>query len=121
MSILFCEHCRQDRQVYYGIVIVSSGAKAVRARCLSCGNPPTRNDPSYAQKNFKIDELPIISTDNFDKSYPCVVCGKLGTEWHHFAPRHLFDNADDWPAASLCLEHHHEWHNKLTPKMGGRK
>ena len=121
MEFLYCEHCKEDRLVTYGVVIISSGAKAVRARCQVCGKPPTKNDPSYAQKDRKVTELSVFSAELFEKSEPCSVCGQLGTEWHHFAPRHLFEDADRWPTAYLCRAHHREWHDKLTPKMGGKK
>ena len=33
---------------------------------------------------------------------PCHKCGSYaGTELHHWAPRHLFDDADDWPQSFL--------------------
>lgn len=56
---------------------------------------------------------------------PCAVCGKLGTEWHHWAPRALKDHFGDnkewekWPTAFLCKEHHRMWHDIVTPYING--
>jgi hypothetical protein len=48
----------------------------------------------------------------------CAVCGTLGAEVHHWAPRHLFgDEADDWPVALLCVKCHKRWHDLVTPDM----
>lgn len=41
----------------------------------------------------------------------CDVCGTLGAELHHYAPRHLFDDAEDWPKGHLCKYHHKLWHD----------
>jgi hypothetical protein len=40
-------------------------------------------------------------------------CHNFDTEWHHFAPVHLFPDPDAWPMAWLCRAHHGLWH-KLT-------
>jgi len=58
-----------------------------------------------------VEDVPILPSSS---DVPvCEVCGKEGAELHHYAPQHLFDNADDWPTGYLCLEHHREWHQKI--------
>lgn len=59
------------------------------------------------------DALPIRE-DFTTKNPPCIVCGELGTELHHWAPRHIFDDADLWPKNYLCRSHHGEWHRKIS-------
>jgi hypothetical protein len=44
-------------------------------------------------------------------------CERTDTEYHHWAPRHLFTDAEDWPGSYLCGEHHPHWHRIMTPHM----
>lgn len=71
-------------------------------------------------KNFSHKKLPQdvlenipIWKDNRGDNPPCARCGIYGTELHHWAPRHLFDDCDDWPTAYLCPSCHQLWHNKI--------
>lgn len=51
-------------------------------------------------------------------SEQCVRCGGYErVEWHHWAPYHLFSDANDWPCSPLCRRCHTEWHNVVTPNM----
>lgn len=49
------------------------------------------------------------------------ICAKCGgdenVEYHHWAPRHLFDDADQWPGDYLCRVCHTRWHRITTPDM----
>ena len=47
----------------------------------------------------------------------CVVCGSNGAQLHHWAPRHLFQDADQWPMSPLCVPCHTRWHDIVTPHM----
>jgi hypothetical protein len=50
----------------------------------------------------------------------CVVCKKLGAEYHHWAPQALegqFKEPNKWPGAYLCKPHHDEWHSIVTPDL----
>jgi len=41
----------------------------------------------------------------------CQVCGELGTEQHHWAPREKFGReAELWPTSWLCRGCHSHWH-----------
>lgn len=93
--------------------INSNGAHVAVERCRLCGRNPNKGKPFLSKKDIpNFDELPLL-VDYSKQSEPCVVCGsKDGSEYHHFAPRHLFDNADEWPTGWLCMKHHNEWHKK---------
>lgn len=50
------------------------------------------------------------------------VCGRCGAtagtlHRHHWAPRALFVDADDWPTSTLCPPCHSRWHSTVTPGM----
>lgn len=106
-----CQKCGNEQITFYA-QINQSGAKVVTARCDKCKQIPFIGMPFLSKKDFEWDTLPLI--ENFSlSSEPCAVCGKLGTQLHHFAPRHLWpETADEWPTAYLCQDHHDEWHRK---------
>lgn len=62
--------------------------------------------------------LPILY-DYRPQSQVCayIGCTRTDTQYHHFAPRHLFDDAENWPGDYLCSEHHALWHQVVTPNM----
>lgn len=47
----------------------------------------------------------------------CVRCGCNGlersVELHHWAPRAIFSDAEDWPKSFLCSECHDRWHGEI--------
>ena len=55
------------------------------------------------------NNLPIIN-DFRTNNPPCTRCGTLGTELHHWAPQHLFEDANEWPTDYLCKRCHDKWH-----------
>jgi hypothetical protein len=72
------------------------------------------------QAGIDIESLPVIN-DYRNGGTPCAVCGAPGTEYHHWAPRHLFPDADSWPGDHLCHYHHIDvWHAIMTPNMSKR-
>lgn len=108
-----CKQCGST-DIYYGVVIISSGAKVVRLMCRSCGKNAIRPGFNFKASAFNLDELPIID-DYRENNPPCSVCDKSGTEYHHFAPRNVFGaEADRWPGAWLCVKHHREWHDRMS-------
>jgi hypothetical protein len=120
--MVICEHCG-GRKISFGIHINYSGAKTVIARCDKCGRNPDRKKPFYSVKYFDMAALPILLDDRA-ASEPCAVCHKReGTQYHHWAPRHLFgfDESEKWPGAYLCQEHHTLWHRLVTPLMTMKK
>jgi len=46
----------------------------------------------------------------------CGHCGRAedGVEQHHYAPRGLFADADDWPVGPLCRPCHQLWHRTMN-------
>lgn len=71
-----------------------------------------------AKDKYAWGELPLVA-DERKNAEPCVRCGsKLGTEEHHWAPKHLFhEDADNWPKSYLCKPCHKQWHDIVTPDM----
>lgn len=54
----------------------------------------------------------------------CLVrgCEAGDVELNHFAPQAIFgDNADDWPMGYLCVAHHIEWGQRVTPHLNRRR
>ena len=93
--------------------------------CDDCGN--YKLDPPYLTKDLidNPDELPV-AWDNDTPDIPwwsygrgeCAHCKQETlVERHHWAPRHLFEDADDWPTANLCQPCHSLWHRIVTPAM----
>lgn len=79
------------------------------------------------EQQRKIGELKKIELSHIKynpRGFPCVVdgCDKTESEWHHFAPYHLFGvDADKWPAGYLCKQHHQQWHRLVTPSMSHQR
>lgn len=92
-----------------------NGAFQVFDLCLDCG-ANARGNALYLP-HTKVGDLQFIPlfNDYAAKNPSCVVCGKReGTELHHFAPRHIFADAEQWPQAYLCKDHHREWHIRMA-------
>lgn len=79
-----------------------------------------------------LDDVPVIQDNSCEQCngsgceaccpYACERCGSYSrVEWHHWAPRYLFDDADSWPTAYLCRECHRRWHSTVTPSMHLRR
>ena len=109
---MLCDRCQCEGELYRQIN--SSGAKVIVERCPICRRAPNIKQAFISKKGLDWDALPLFE-DYSLHAEPCAVRGCLnkGTEYHHFSPRHLFDDADDWPTAYLCKVHHTMWH-KIT-------
>ena len=85
--------------------------------CNKCKENAT---PGYfiPQKGMDVLLLPEYIPPYLDQ-HKCAhtECGSFDTQYHHFAPKHLFDDYENWPGAWLCKMHHREWHNVVTPNM----
>jgi hypothetical protein len=89
---------------------MSSGFDTVIAMCQQCGQKPEKRMMAYPVKLFDLSKLEVWK-DNSKKSEPCAHCGaKTGSQWHHWAPRSVFADADSWPGAYLCPKCHENWH-----------
>lgn len=44
----------------------------------------------------------------------CIRCGETeNLHQHHWAPRAIFDDADEWGTVPLCPNHHALWHSTM--------
>lgn len=119
-----CPHCGGDIVLYRQIN--GNGAQVIVARCCKCDRIPNRKQPFLPKADYPHWESFPLYQDNMKHSEPCAVrgCDRRDTEYHHFAPRALFGaEADDYPGAYLCQEHHDKWHKvtktgKFTKKEG---
>lgn len=75
-------------------------------------------------KNISKDNIPpeILETLSAGADYslnnpPCARCGAIGTELHHWAPKELFEDAEEWPQDYLCPDCHGRWHKTVTIKF----
>ena len=111
---MLCNHCGNAGVIYRQIN--GNGNIVIVERCPVCRTNTRPKTPFLPKKDFEnIDDLPLWEDYQVD-SEPCSVrgCDRTDTEWHHFAPRHLFGHeCEDWPGAWLCMHHHKMWH-KLT-------
>lgn len=122
--MLDCERCHKP-QIQLVRRIAMNGANQVYWHCFNCDRPASKNGSNIAHSELhkygieSIEELQVIK-DYRDESIKCAVegCDSNSVEWQHWAPKHLFpQDFERWPQDYLCIEHHIEWHNKVTPNM----
>jgi hypothetical protein len=117
-----CPHCGGDLVLYRQIN--GNGSQVIVARCCKCDRIPNAKQPFLPKSDYPHwQEFPVYQ-DNTQFSEPCCVkgCERRDTEYHHFAPRHLFaEAADNWPTGWLCLIHHREWHEKTKTGMFAKR
>jgi hypothetical protein len=93
--------------------VAANGAVYLYLGCADC-QAPTSPGEWLRQDGVDLSQIPV-AVDRRTQNPPCVVCGRWGTELHHWAPRHIFgDQADHWPTAWLCKECHAYWHRCLA-------
>lgn len=111
-----CRPCKDACTHEYtvnGYLLRVSGTRDAKARCLTCGELwSLRRGAQIAnvcvRNNLARQEVP-----------PCARCGATsGTELHHWAPRAIFNDADEWPVAPLCPTCHTTWHNAMRTARG---
>lgn len=99
-----------------GLTIIGSGAYQIRPWCDECGRWATGSIPqdTIRAKGFVPTDFQVIA-DYRGMLGRCSHrgCDREGVEDHHFAPQAIFPDADDWPRALLCVEHHIEWHRRM--------
>ena len=108
---MICPRCGTNCEIYKQYN--RSGSLVVVERCPECRSNPAPQRAFLPKKDYDVDNLPLFE-DYTKEAERCGVkgCENIGVEYHHYAPRHLFDNADDWAVGWLCREHHREWHEK---------
>lgn len=105
-----CEKCGDSRWALFSL-LMQNGSKVVQAFCTKCGTKDARAFPLA----FIDPDLCPIYKDK--REGVCMRCGTLGTERHHYAPHHLFQDSEQWGTIDLCPTHHKEWHQVVTPQM----
>lgn len=118
----YCVVCQSEQFVKLVRDITKSGVAQVYWFCnkhKDATNPKNRNIPHEKIKALSIiiDKLPVINNYSNGDYNVCVVCGSIGTEEHHWAPKYLFEDAEMWPKSELCQTCHNLWHNIVTPNM----
>lgn len=116
LALANCHGCHVQRWCVDVLAVRSNGVRVIESRCLICGY-------RARQRGAGPDELAPLWKDAVATAQtPCERCGatEAGVEVHHWAPRHLFDDADNWPVSYLCRSCHTEWHQVVTPDMSRR-
>ena len=103
----------------YGILVACNDDRHVVEWCWACHSRATSNAIGTAeQERLGIDKDTLeVVQDNRTPDYPCERCGEIATEYHHWAPRYLFDDCEEWPTSYLCRSCHRRWHDTVTPNM----
>lgn len=110
-----CPRCGAMNCWEIGIMTTNSGSTVYPYYCRECGHKTT----CYARKTDVAGRLLNELQPTHNRKPECCVCGAIGAELHHWAPRHLWGKeADKWPTAYLCIECHRLWHQVVTPNMG---
>ena len=108
-----CRYCGRTTFEYCKVVM-GSGKIHIARRCRLCKSQIGQWVSKKLLKGIDLDTLPLLADYRLNNE-PCAVCGVLGTELHHWAPKELFpDDFEKWPQSWLCPTHHQEWHNRIT-------
>lgn len=94
--------------------IISNGTSQVYELCLKC-NRNARGKAIYLAHADLGDITQYRVINDYCKTAPaCDHCGSTeGTEFHHWAPQHIFQDANYWPGAYLCRTCHRLWAKTL--------
>lgn len=60
-----------------------------------------------------IGQPAALTADYTRTNQPCARCHSTLTEYHHWAPQAIFQDADDWPGSWLCKACHTLWHTAM--------
>ena len=112
-DVAICRYCGRVPFEYCKVIMSSSEIHITR-RCHWCKSQIGQWVSKKLLNGIDLDTLPILADYQLNNE-PCAVCGALGTELHHWAPKELFpDDYEKWPKAYLCPKHHQEWHIRIT-------
>lgn len=107
-----CSGCRWDCKhaaTVTGYIIKRNGSMQVRVRCIRCNGEPHHSAPRRGT-----EYADVLLADLRDSSV-CERCGSLeGVEYHHYAPRNVFPDANKWATGYLCVACHREWHQTMN-------
>lgn len=104
----------------WGVRRVANGSLQVVWTCSFC-NYRSTPVPHYVVADHGIDVRALAIVEDYAGLYGrCIVrgCESDEVELNHFAPQAIFgDAADDWPTGYLCVKHHREWGERVTPHL----
>ena len=114
-DVVNCFRCGGTR-IEFRRTIMQNGQTSIGAYCLQCNRLATK-ETCIPKRRFSAGQIAdmVIEHDYSQHDNVCCVkgCTRHDVEWHHFAPRGLFNQeADDWPGGWLCAKHHREWHER---------
>lgn len=99
--------CPHDGRPELFLLRTANGYQQPRLRCRTCyktlsGSMKLKDvDPSTVDGHIK----------DVQPTHACARCSRTdATEIHHWAPTHLFADAENWPKAPLCPACHRRWH-----------
>lgn len=126
-----CTHC-SGQDIRLGRQIAKNGVTQYLWYCADCHRPPggvnlfvSHVTIAHWQKTKRLpqDLTKLRLLNDYRDGHDCVVCGRSGVEFHHFAPQALAEYFGPdwfrWPAVYLCDEHHKLWHSVVTFYMPG--
>lgn len=103
-----------------------SGAGHVVAwmTCTDCGMRTERVPKDRLRAWYGTDDYDAFPVAN-PRMHVAVSCERCDStdhvDCHHWAPRSMFEDADNWPTAYLCRACHRLWHKVVTPQINQRQ
>ena len=115
-SSVICDQCKDHQPALLMRTVSASGVSMPFWFCLTCQRPatkPTRWLSHALVRAYGADPslLPIFSSN---PAVRCIHCGALGSQYHHWAPKEIFQDAEEWPGGYLCQRCHREWHDRMV-------
>lgn len=105
------DHCDGAGHVRV-LVRQSNGVWILRARCIGCGAITRTRGRKPGDERYP------VWADYVDPELQCARCkSNDGVELHHWAPRALFVDADNWPTDYLCRTCHATWHSVMDRRQ----
>lgn len=112
-----CLACQADcdHHIIIGYRRAGDGTLHPASRCLRCG----LGDFPPIPKGGRLWTVCVRDTLAQFTADPCARCGSNGgTQLHHWAPRAIFDDAEQWPMSYLCPPCHRTWHQAMRNAKG---
>ena len=99
--------------IMLGRTLKINGTITHKIKCVGCGDTKAikQHDANLLQKRGYQIAFTILPTGLEDSICQVKGCGRTDIELHHFAPRSLFPDADNWPCLPLCVRCHKRWHD----------
>lgn len=104
-----CWPCRQGcthTNTLIGYMVKANGSQQCMSKCMDCGHA----DMGIKRGSHYLD----ICFKDLRNGLVCERCGDTeGVELHHYAPRNMFPDADNWATGHLCPDCHRLWHTTM--------